>query len=553
MGDRHQAEPRKAGPGCSYGQFIPAELQRQKITVFRIEVEHLSLVAELTLHHRDPFDRLIIAQALTEGMPVISADGVCSTPMAFSASGEDRRGTPHGYRCAGHDPARPNHGHLDRAALSGGSPAIIETAKAGDGQLWRIGENTYSGGPRPRRDAIAWRWARSIRLISVAVLNCTAVLGCKSSDQNAIRWLGTVDTLPSGQIRVTNPEFPIGEWSVSEEFRIGRSDGIGPDIFGRIDALEVDLNGNLWVIDGHAQELRVFTSEGQYVRTIGRRGAGPGEFTRAVRIDAAPDGNLWVMDPQNQRLTVVDTAGAHLEERPLSYSLLLFPWPGGFDTLGDYYRPIFRIDPEVSIALVRHDSSFTVRDTLDVPQDPVRRAGFEMRGADGGGIAAGIPFQGGLRWRLSPWGTIWVLFTDEYRLIEFGVSGDTLRTITREFTPLPVTESDLEQAHKELEWFTRQGGVVDMSRIPRTKPIARDFFFDQDGSIWVEVEVLHGDPGRKFDIFASDGRFIAVVNLPFPIAAQPNPVFRNDQLFGSTRDELDVPYLVVARINRNGV
>jgi PIN domain nuclease of toxin-antitoxin system len=62
--------------GAPYEQFIPAELQRQKIAVFPIEVSHLSEVAKLPLHHRDPFDRLIIAQALTEGMPIISVDEV---------------------------------------------------------------------------------------------------------------------------------------------------------------------------------------------------------------------------------------------------------------------------------------------------------------------------------------------------------------------------------------------------------------------------------------------------------------------------------------------
>jgi PIN domain nuclease of toxin-antitoxin system len=59
-----------------YEQFIPVELQRQRISVLPIEVAHLSVVARLPLHHRDPFDRLIIAQALTEGMPVITADDV---------------------------------------------------------------------------------------------------------------------------------------------------------------------------------------------------------------------------------------------------------------------------------------------------------------------------------------------------------------------------------------------------------------------------------------------------------------------------------------------
>jgi PIN domain nuclease of toxin-antitoxin system len=37
--------------GAPYEQFIPADLQRQKIAVFSIEVSHLSEVAKLPLHH----------------------------------------------------------------------------------------------------------------------------------------------------------------------------------------------------------------------------------------------------------------------------------------------------------------------------------------------------------------------------------------------------------------------------------------------------------------------------------------------------------------------
>ena len=34
------------------------------------------MVAALPFHHKDPFDRLIVAQALVENIPVISADGI---------------------------------------------------------------------------------------------------------------------------------------------------------------------------------------------------------------------------------------------------------------------------------------------------------------------------------------------------------------------------------------------------------------------------------------------------------------------------------------------
>jgi len=39
-----------------------------------IRVEHVEAVRDLPLHHREPFDRLLVAQARTEGLALISSD-----------------------------------------------------------------------------------------------------------------------------------------------------------------------------------------------------------------------------------------------------------------------------------------------------------------------------------------------------------------------------------------------------------------------------------------------------------------------------------------------
>ena len=41
-----------------------------------IEREHLIVLSTLDLIHRDPFDRLIIAQAIAEKMPLVSSDDI---------------------------------------------------------------------------------------------------------------------------------------------------------------------------------------------------------------------------------------------------------------------------------------------------------------------------------------------------------------------------------------------------------------------------------------------------------------------------------------------
>lgn len=53
-----------------------AEKVRQGYRPLSVSAVHAARVEELPWHHRDPFDRLLAAQALTEGCPVITRDRV---------------------------------------------------------------------------------------------------------------------------------------------------------------------------------------------------------------------------------------------------------------------------------------------------------------------------------------------------------------------------------------------------------------------------------------------------------------------------------------------
>jgi PIN domain nuclease of toxin-antitoxin system len=44
--------------------------------ILPIEPEHLITLSTLTFFHRDPFDRLMIAQAITEDIPLVSSDRI---------------------------------------------------------------------------------------------------------------------------------------------------------------------------------------------------------------------------------------------------------------------------------------------------------------------------------------------------------------------------------------------------------------------------------------------------------------------------------------------
>ena len=59
-----------------FGPFMDTQLTSNRIRLLPIEVRHTALLASMPFHHRDPFDRLIVAQALAESIGVVSVDAM---------------------------------------------------------------------------------------------------------------------------------------------------------------------------------------------------------------------------------------------------------------------------------------------------------------------------------------------------------------------------------------------------------------------------------------------------------------------------------------------
>ena len=59
-------------------EYVPGRLRSSGVTPLPVEHSHALRVASLDQHHRDPFDRLLVAQALVEGVPILTADPLFS-------------------------------------------------------------------------------------------------------------------------------------------------------------------------------------------------------------------------------------------------------------------------------------------------------------------------------------------------------------------------------------------------------------------------------------------------------------------------------------------
>jgi PIN domain nuclease of toxin-antitoxin system len=56
------------------GPYLVKELAKNRIEVLPIKLDHVLRLESLPAHHRDPFDRMLIAQCIEENLSVITAD-----------------------------------------------------------------------------------------------------------------------------------------------------------------------------------------------------------------------------------------------------------------------------------------------------------------------------------------------------------------------------------------------------------------------------------------------------------------------------------------------
>ncbi|HEX7242209.1 MAG TPA: hypothetical protein VF263_18125 [Longimicrobiaceae bacterium] len=379
------------------------------------------------------------------------------------------------------------------------------------------------------------------------------VLLLAACGRDGARGSGTVRFDTTGTtVTVSNPErgswTDATAWKATEEHRIGKMDGGGPEQLAAPVALEVDRLGRLYVLDAQASEVRVFGADGRHVRSFGRSGGGPGELRQPIGMLLDPAGHLWVVDPGNARYSVFDTTGAlrAVHRRDQGFSML--PWPGAFDREGRLYDAInVARGPKLEPALLRFDPRTGRGDTLALP---VFRGDEFTAATRGGSVSAGVPYSPTLVWTLGSRGDMWSGVSDRYRIRHHRLGGDTLRVVEREAAPVPVSAAERDSLPVRLKWFTDQGGKLDLSRVPDAKPPFVSIHPDDEGNLWVRPSAPAGERSTPLDVFDPEGVYLGRVVLPAFIPEGMPMVVRGGAIHALVLGEGDVPQIVKFRVRK---
>jgi hypothetical protein len=396
------------------------------------------------------------------------------------------------------------------------------------------------------------RVSLGLALLALSVIACGGTGG-----EPADEWQITRTTLPGGAAHVANVP-PAGgvepTWALEEELRIGTVEGTGPTVFGVLKGLAVLRDGRIAVLDGQAREIRVFGPDGGHLATHGRPGRGPGEIEDAWGLMVGADDRLWLADGRNSRLSVFDAADGLVRDHALQLTSMGYWWNGVLTEEGRMLLPAYTGGPDSREIIRVYDRGLTVVDSLPLApptgRDPADDPGtYVFEGSGGTRMFTSVPFYPGLQRILDPRGGAWSTSAGDpaYRIGHWVPGGDTTLVIETQRARVPVTTAERDSAVEQLRASAARVGAQagDWSRIPALKPSVASLFLADDGRLWVRT---HSVPGTEYDVYERDGGIAGTVVTALDVLSRPAPVVRGDHLWAVVKDDLDVQYVVRARL-----
>jgi hypothetical protein len=373
-----------------------------------------------------------------------------------------------------------------------------------------------------------------------------------------------VDTLANGAVRVRSSadgvwrDRPEARWRIVEELRIGRIDGDGPEVFGRVGGVIPDEQGHMWVLDTQAYEIRVFDADGRFVRTVGRRGEGPGEFGGFFGPCAFPGPNgQIVVEDRLGRWQRFDTAGALVAAQPstsnLGCGLRVWTTDGRFLVVNTHTDLLTR---ERSSYFVVHaldaDGDLVPGDTFPSPTLPPNPTVTWVSTSGVGRIISAPPFWPRGTMLLSPTGDFWISDGGgPYTVRRQALAGDTFMVMERPYDPVPIPDSIRDRAIDDFrrEGYTAENGF-DPDQVPRVYPPIEQLLVAPDGTLYVRRTVAGGS--AALDVFSADGHYLGEAEVGEDFARFSIRHLTSDKMYGIVQDELGVQYVVRLGIQRPG-
>ena len=307
-------------------------------------------------------------------------------------------------------------------------------------------------------------------------------------------------------------------------------------IFERLIDFTVDEKGNIYLLDFSACSVFIFDSEGNYLRTVGRKGQGPGEFTYPIAISSINPDTFFVAQSNPNRFSFFNFKGEYLRDFSLNFmgsfakakmfeeGSILFSkseFQMGekkpsmklslnlIDFIGENKKSLFQTEREMNFL---NTKKFSQKDT------PI------------------------IFWCYDETGNIYVVDDMfDYRIKVLDQQGKLVKVIQKKFKPLKKTKEEQEQEIQKFDEAMKRTGVdAGFKYEPdKTKPIISQIFTDDLNRFWVNTLEGASESGMAFDIFDNNGKYLNKITTDFK--AGGNILIKKNFMYYIYQDEEELP------------
>jgi hypothetical protein len=333
----------------------------------------------------------------------------------------------------------------------------------------------------------------------------------------AADWRGE-EVVNDGVLNIMNPPEPIEKpvtTDLQERWRIGGDTEDEDEFFGVIMAIDTDADGNVYLLDSQLHQVMIYTSEGEFIRAIGREGEGPGEFRRPGTMTLLPGGNVGVVQQMPGKIVMLTPEGDPADNFPFPASpeggtQMFFGCGATDDWVVVGVNEFARDDTgfKIIFSLVGTDANGGQTVTYYESERKQNMANFEFDEKNLEGPA--------MQWDIGVDGRIYAnTVFDGYRIDVWKTDGAVDRVINREFESRVRTSEEMEDADKRIRIVIN--GREAKKKISKTDRDVQRIYPRADGTLWVlssrgALDAPEGTLGT-FDVFDASGKFARQVTL----------------------------------------
>ena len=357
------------------------------------------------------------------------------------------------------------------------------------------------------------------KYLSIVLFLSISVL-CFSFGRQKAEWKGKIEKR-DGITVIKNPKEPMyGEdvFSLEEELSIGEADGRKDYMFSMIVSIDVDNEGNIYVLDIKETHIKVFNPDGRLMRIIGRKGQGPGEFQRPFTIQITAQNEVVIWDVMVRRLLFFSSDGEY--KKSISIKNL-------------FSQPIINSEGDI-VSLVNVDVAENPKYELrkyDLELNPLT---FYYSFPKYNSVRDGHnSFRSVLQWAVTNNNEVVCGHPDKgYELKIFNPEGKITKNIIKDYTPIKIPAEEIKRATKQ------QLPPGRFYSVPKYYSPFIWIIVDEDNRIFVCTRKrLKNKGGRYWDVFNPEGKFIAKIPISHEALMERPIIFKGGKLYLVEADE----------------